>query len=112
MLVPDGGGKVLSALRPIYGSDRVARFILGVFKKFPLSPAAQLFARTINGALGFVIEDEGRPVQTIAFDVRDGRIASVYVVRNPDKLTRVRASRRHYEPVPGALHFTAEAREL
>jgi len=89
VLVPDGGGKVLSALRPIYGSDRVARFILGVFKKFPLSPAARLFERTVNGALGFVIEDEGRPVQTIAFDVRDGRIASVYVVRNPDKLTRV-----------------------
>lgn len=33
--------------------------------------------------------EEGRPVQTIAFDIRDGRVASVYVVRNPDKLARL-----------------------
>lgn len=89
VLYPDGGGRVLSALRPIYGSDRISRFLFGVLKKFPLGGSAQVLEETINGAPGFYIEEEGRPVQTIAFDIRDGRIAAVYVVRNPDKLARL-----------------------
>ena len=89
ILYPDGGGRVLSALRPILGRDRVARFLLGVAKKFPLGESARFSEETVNGVPGFYIEEEGRPVQTIAFDIRDGRIASVYVVRNPDKLTRL-----------------------
>lgn len=88
----DGGGRVTAALRPIHGDDRVARFLLGVFRKFPLGESTRILEQTVNGAPGFFIEEAGRPVQTIAFDVRDGRIASVYVVRNPDKLTRARPS--------------------
>jgi RNA polymerase sigma-70 factor (ECF subfamily) len=89
VLYPDGGGQVLSALRPIYGSHRVARFVFGVLAKFPLGPSAEVLEETVNGALGFYVEEDGRPVQTISFDVRDGRIAAVYIVRNPDKLARV-----------------------
>ena len=89
VLYPDGGGRVLSALRPIYGSERVVRFLFGVLKKFPLGAGAQISERTINGAPGFYVEEEGRPVQTIAFDVQDGRIAAVYIVRNPEKLRRI-----------------------
>lgn len=89
VLFPDGGGRVLSALRPIYGSERVARFFFGVLKKFPLGASAQVLEETINGALGFYIEEDGRPVQTISFEARDGRITSIYVVRNPDKLARL-----------------------
>jgi RNA polymerase sigma-70 factor (ECF subfamily) len=89
VLYPDGGGRVLSALRPIYGRDRVARFFLGVLKKFPLGASAQILEETVNGALGFYVQEDGRPVQTISFDTRDGRIVAVYVVRNPDKLARL-----------------------
>jgi RNA polymerase sigma-70 factor (ECF subfamily) len=89
ILYPDGGGRVLSALRPIHGCDRVARFLFGVLKKFPLSDSARISEQTINGEPGFYIEEDGKPVQTMAFDIREGRIASVYVVRNPDKLARV-----------------------
>jgi RNA polymerase sigma-70 factor (ECF subfamily) len=89
VLFPDGGGKVVSALRPILGADRVARFVLGVLKKFPLSSGARIYEETVNGGPGFVIEDAGKPIQTMAFEVEDGRIAAVYVVRNPDKLRRL-----------------------
>lgn len=90
VLYPDGGGRVVSALRPIHGSSRIARFIFGVLEKFPLSGSATFSEQMINGAPGFYVEDEGRPIQTIAFDVRDGRIRSIYIVRNPDKLARLR----------------------
>ena len=89
VLYPDGGGRVLSALRPIFGRDRVVRFLLGVTKKFPLGESARFSEEMINGVPGFYVEEEGRPVQTMAFDIRDGRIACVYVVRNPDKLIRL-----------------------
>ncbi len=89
VLYPDGGGRVVSALRPIQGSERVVRFLFGVLRKFPLGPGAQISERTVNGARGFYVEEDGRPVQTMAFDVREGRIAAVYVVRNPEKLSRI-----------------------
>src|SRR5262249_25503576 len=37
-LYSDGGGKVAAALRPIHGSDRVARSIMGFLKKFEAIP--------------------------------------------------------------------------
>jgi RNA polymerase sigma-70 factor (ECF subfamily) len=89
VLYPDGGGRVLSALRPIYGSDRVARFLFGVLKKFALGGTAKISEQTVNGGLGFYVEEDGKPVQTMAFNVRDGKIGSVYIVRNPDKLARL-----------------------
>ena len=67
-----------------------ARFLFGVLKKFPLTSSAQITEQTINGGPGFYIEEDGRPTQTMAFDIRDGRIVSVYVVRNPDKLVHLR----------------------
>jgi hypothetical protein len=32
---------------------------------------------------------QGQVVNVLTFDVADGRIAAVYIVRNPDKLARV-----------------------
>ena len=41
---------------------------------------------SVNGLPGFVsIEADGH-LQTTALDLRDGRIATIYVTRNPDKL--------------------------
>jgi hypothetical protein len=34
-------------------------------------------------------EDDGA-ISTLAIEHRDGRVVSIYVTRNPDKLTRVR----------------------
>jgi len=91
VLYPDGGGRVLSALRPIYGADRVARFLFGVMKKFPLGASTRVLEETINGAPGFCVEEGGRLLQTIAFEIQEERITAVYVVRNPEKLARVRS---------------------
>jgi len=40
----------------------------------------------INGLPGFLIETADGLLQTNAFEIRDGRIAAIYSVRNPDKL--------------------------
>jgi len=83
VLRSDGGGRVSSALKPIHGADRVARFLLGIAQKRP--DIATLPLETHDG-LGFALWDEGRIVGIITLDVQDGRVSSVQMMRNPDKL--------------------------
>ena len=81
----DGGGKRRAALNPIYGRDKILRFLIGVAaKRGPLEPEA--FRRAwINGMPGLVIHSPDG-VETLALEIADGAIAALYAVRNPDKL--------------------------
>ncbi|MEZ5665890.1 MAG: RNA polymerase sigma factor SigJ [Alphaproteobacteria bacterium] len=88
----DGGGVRIAALRPIRGAARVARFFLGLARKARRRGQDVAFRPvTLNGAPGLVAFVDGALDQTFAIDVADGRIAAVYVVRNPDKLAAVTA---------------------
>jgi RNA polymerase sigma-70 factor, ECF subfamily len=90
VLYSDGGGKRAAALNPIYGADKILRFLVGVARKNPELPAMQWRAATVNGLAGFVMREEGGAIDTIAFEHHDGRIVAIYVVRNPEKLRHVR----------------------
>jgi RNA polymerase sigma-70 factor (ECF subfamily) len=84
-LVADGGGKAAAATRPVVGADRVAKFMLGYARKVHWSePDFQLV--TINGAPGLLMRHPISGNGTYSFDIADGRIRTIYVVRNPDKL--------------------------
>jgi RNA polymerase sigma-70 factor (ECF subfamily) len=80
----DGGGHVRAARNPVYGADRVARFLLGIMSK--LSAADILELETSDG-LGFAVWEEGRIVNVITLEVRAGRVTEVRMVLNPDKLS-------------------------
>ena len=48
----------------------------------------------INGLPGFItVEHDG--VQTTAFEIADGKIAGVYVMRNPEKLRHLSGEAIH-----------------
>ena len=84
-LVADGGGKAAAATRPVLGADRIAKFMLGYAGKAQWSELDfQLVA--INGAPGLLIRHPLSGDGTYSFDIEDGRIRAVYVMRNPDKL--------------------------
>ena len=84
-LLADGGGKVSAATRPVLGAVRVAKFILGYASKAHFSESdLQLVA--INGAPGLLLRHPLAGVGTYSFDIVDGRIRAIYIVRNPDKL--------------------------
>lgn len=87
VLVSDGGGKVPAALRPVLGSDRVARFFLGIYKKAPAYATAQPVL--VNGSPGFAGYLNDELVTIGSFEVEDGRIRAIFVMRNPDKLASV-----------------------
>ena len=82
----DGGGKVPgAALKPVRGASSVARFALGVMER--LVPKETIVRPTeINGQPGFVAYVSGRPLSALIFDIRDGRIRTIYAIGNPDKL--------------------------
>jgi len=83
----DGGGKVIAALRPIFGPDRVARFLMGAMKKFP--PGAWPELVSINGEMGVLLRDESLVRAVVTVSVHEGQIADVFIVNNPDKLERI-----------------------
>jgi RNA polymerase sigma-70 factor (ECF subfamily) len=82
----DGGGKVKgAALRPISGADAVARFVIGVIRRF-VPGARSLCPARINGEPGFIVYVSGRPLAALILHVRDGRIGTIYAIGNPEKL--------------------------
>jgi RNA polymerase sigma-70 factor, ECF subfamily len=84
-VVTDGGGKVAAALNVLEGADRAARFLVGATRKGWREGFTLRFA-AINGLPGIIIDGPEGPVQTNAFEIDDGIIRALYVIRNPDKL--------------------------
>ena len=92
----DGGGKVKgAALRPVHGSDSVARFVTGVTQRFVPAEGTMLPTR-MNGEPGFIVYVTGQPLAAMILHIRDGCIHTIYAIANPDKLQAVR------EPATGS----------
>ena len=82
----DGGGKRPAADRPIFGSKPVLQVHKGIavlLRKY----GSELIGTTfINGLPGFVSREADGELQTTALEIVDGKVAAIYIVRNPDKL--------------------------
>lgn len=90
VLYSDGGGKRKAALNPIYGRDKILRFLHGIQRKSHATVEAARPVR-INSLPGFVLRIEDG-LETIALEIHDDAIAAIYFVRNPDKLKHVELS--------------------
>jgi RNA polymerase sigma-70 factor (ECF subfamily) len=90
-LVADGGGKVPAALNVIEGPDRVAAFLIGATRK-GWTDDMSVRLDTINGLPGLIVSGLRGLVQTNAFEIVDGLVTAIYVVRNPDKLRHLATS--------------------
>jgi RNA polymerase sigma-70 factor (ECF subfamily) len=88
VLYTDGGGKRNAAHNPIFGRDKILRFITGLASKGWLPDPARAELVRVNGLPGFVI-DTAEGVETLAIEIAGDRIAAIYGVRNPDKLRHV-----------------------
>lgn len=84
-LVADGGGKVTAATRPVLGADRIAKFLAGYAGKAHWTEA-DFEMLPVNGAPGLLMRHPRSGTGAYSFDIEDGRIRTVFVVRNPDKL--------------------------
>ncbi len=88
VLHTDGGGKAPALPNLVHGADNAARAIVGgIARLMPKELVQQMIQ--INGESAIVTYSHGRPFGVFAIQVRDGRIAAVYAITNPDKLSHL-----------------------
>ena len=87
--VSDGGGKAQAALKPIYGVDKVVRFIFGIVAKLRATPNVSISVSEINGQLGIVTYVDNQATATLTFTYAGDRISAIQTVVNPDKLRSI-----------------------
>ncbi|WP_431936821.1 RNA polymerase sigma factor SigJ [Micromonospora sp. RP3T] len=83
----DGGGRIRAARNPLYGADRIARFFAGVYGR--RRPGVRIASVELNGAPALVLSWPDGTRYTLGVAAAGGRITGVYLVGNPDKLSRI-----------------------
>ncbi|MEU1471553.1 RNA polymerase sigma factor SigJ [Streptomyces sp. NPDC005761] len=83
VMTADGGGLVGTALRPIEGGALIARYMVAIADK---APGLELLERSVSGMPGLVARRDGVVMTVASFEVVDGCVTRIWVVRNPEKL--------------------------
>src|SRR5262245_35312958 len=87
VFVGDGGGKGPGAgVGPARGRDNVAR---GLVRSLMTFPPERVWLEEVNGGPAVVATRDGRLYGLVELDIRDGLVAALYAVVNPDKLRRL-----------------------
>ena len=87
VLLGDGGGVVQAVVRPIVGADRVGRLLARGLPRISGQMSAEPVQ--INGCPALIVRLDGVIDDVVAVRIDDGLITGLYVVRNPEKLSRV-----------------------
>jgi RNA polymerase sigma factor (sigma-70 family) len=87
----DGGGKARSALRPVQGREKVARLLNG-YATSRLPQSLDIRYRQVNGDPSAVVFSGDSPYAVMVMDLspKNDQVTDIYLVTNPDKLSRVR----------------------
>jgi len=89
-LVGDSGGKTKAPLRVLESADHVGRFLVGIAER-GVTDITWRFLE-LNGGPAVLVLSAGKPDSVFQLDILDGRIQSVYIIRNPDKLRALSAA--------------------
>ena len=83
----DGGGLRRALSKPLVGADKVARLLATHFEvlggKETVEPAQ------VNGSPALILRLNGEIDSVVALRIDDRLVTGLYVVRNPEKLSRV-----------------------
>jgi RNA polymerase sigma-70 factor (ECF subfamily) len=92
----DGGGKVLAFPKPIFGKGHVVRLYDSLFRKYGAGFVQMVEPVWIDGLPGYISCERQQLLQTTAFEIESGRITSIYITRNPDKLLEIYSRIQHH----------------
>ncbi len=84
VLYGDGGGKAPSIVNPLHGADRIMRFLVGVYKKFPGVFSAKPVQ--VNGAPALLVVRDGAVQGVSCYSVASGRVSRIFHILNPEKI--------------------------
>jgi RNA polymerase sigma-70 factor, ECF subfamily len=86
ILYSDGGSVVLAARKPIYGADKIARFLVGVQRKPAFVHDIEYSVVRVNGDFGVrMVSPTAGFVGIVAIQVQDGEIVAVRIFFNPER---------------------------
>jgi len=86
-IVGDGGGKVPSFMKILWGAHRIANLYWALWRKNPGQVVYRM--AQVNGEPGLLRYVDGRLESAQAFVTDGERIVAIYAVRNPDKLAGI-----------------------
>ena len=84
VIVSDGGGLAQAPRRPVNGSDKVARLLLGITAK--ATPDLAYSFEVFNSRIGIVARKDGTAVSALSFTVVEGKLSTIHLLANPAKL--------------------------
>ncbi|WP_052397026.1 RNA polymerase sigma-70 factor [Streptomyces sp. NRRL F-5123] len=87
VLVGDGGGVRTAATAPVSGADAVGATLSAGLPE--LGRRATLEWLLVNGSPALLVRIDGEVDDVVTVRVDDGLISALYVVRNPEKLSRI-----------------------
>ncbi|MET9274728.1 RNA polymerase sigma factor SigJ [Kribbella sp. NPDC003557] len=90
----DGGGKAIAAREPIFGRSNAAHYLAGLAAG-PRARTARLSVVEVNDAPAILVHESGELTGVLIPQLRDGGIATIRAILNPDKLTFLRAQLDH-----------------
>ncbi|HDR7915726.1 sigma-70 family RNA polymerase sigma factor [Bacillus pretiosus] len=84
ILKADGGGKVTTAIHPIYSADRIISLFFGIGKKSPVEYVVDF--KIVNGAPGVIVNVNNKATYVLSFTFENEKISNIYMMVNPEKL--------------------------
>ena len=85
--VSDGGGLKLTALKPIFGVEKVIRMFVGSMEKIGGTLTAE--PTVVNGNPALLFSFDGQLDGVVALRIENNQVTGIYYVRNPEKLSRL-----------------------
>ncbi len=86
--VSDGGGKVTAAHKPLFGCQKVARFLIAIRRSY-LLPKFNSQLVQINGQPGILNCVDDRIQSIFSFEFDQENILAIFAVVNPEKLKTI-----------------------
>ncbi|EJV86201.1 sigma-70 family RNA polymerase sigma factor [Bacillus mycoides] len=80
----DGGGKVTTAINPIYSADKIIRLFFGIAKRLPEKYSVDF--KMVNGAPGVIVNVNNKVTYVLSFTFENEKISNIYMMVNPEKL--------------------------
>ncbi|KXY29838.1 RNA polymerase subunit sigma [Bacillus cereus] len=80
----DGGGKVTTAINPIYFADKIIRLFFGIAKRLPEKYSVDF--KIVNGAPGVIVTINNKVTYVLSFIFEGEKISNIYMMVNPEKL--------------------------
>jgi RNA polymerase sigma-70 factor, ECF subfamily len=96
----DGGGRVIAALNPIRGADRIARFVLGLVRKVASRAPVDFSMIEINGLPAGLVRSDDGSLTVVSLETDGQQVTAIFTLRNPDKLQRLARALGLPETVP------------